>query len=56
MTLQFLNIDYSAKNRFSITIAYIEYKNYSRSLLHIEKCESIWKFQLLWLSDFCWVV
>ena len=34
----------------------LNWKDQSRSLLHIEKNNSVWKFQFLWLNNQCWCV
>jgi len=56
MKFDLLNIEYEPKGWFWLTIANFEYSNQSRSLLHIEKNQGMWKFQLLWLANNCWIV
>lgn len=56
MKFDLLNIEYEPQGWFWITIANIEYGEQSRSLLHIEKNGNMWKFQLLWLANNCWIV
>ena len=53
MKFDLLNIEYEPQGWFWLTIANIEFDEQSRSLLHIERNQGIWKFQLLWLSNNC---
>ena len=56
MKLDLLNIEYEPQGWFWLTIAYLEFGEQSRSLLHIEKNNGVWKFQLLWLRNNCWII
>jgi len=56
MKFDLLNIEYEPRRWFWITIAEISYSGQNRSLLHIEKNEGLWKFQLLWLANNCWII
>ena len=56
LTFDLLNIEYEPQGWFWLTIANFEYGNQSRSLLHIEKNQKMWKFQFLWLANNCWIV
>jgi hypothetical protein len=56
MKFDLLNIEYEPKGWFWLTIASIEWGDQCRSLLHIERNQGMWKFQLLWLANDCWIV
>jgi len=56
MKLNLLNIEYEPSGWMWLTIANIEWGDQCRSLLHIEKSGRTWKFQLLWLSNHCWII
>jgi hypothetical protein len=55
MSIELLNIELN-KKWFWITMANVTWKEQSRSLFHIEKYNGVWKFQLLWMPNNCWVV
>lgn len=56
MKFDLLNIEYEPQGWFWLTIANIEWGDQCRSLIHIERNQGIWKFQLLWLANNCWIV
>ena len=56
MTFDLLKIEYRPQGWFWLTIANIEWGDQSRSLLHIERNQEMWIFQLLWLSNNCWII
>jgi hypothetical protein len=40
---------------FWICALSVEWGDQERSLLHIERSGGIWKFQILWTKNGCWV-
>lgn len=38
------------------TLMSFENESGSRSFLHIEHSRDTWKFQLLWLNRYCWII
>jgi hypothetical protein len=51
-----IHIAYAPSAWFWITLLNFDWKDQSRSFLHIEKNNSVWKFQFLWLSNDCWFI
>ena len=56
MQLDLLSIEYEAKAWFWMSVVNVEYGGQDRSLLYIEKNGNVWKFQLLWLTNYCWII
>jgi hypothetical protein len=56
MQLDLLSIEYEAKAWFWMSVVNFEYGYQDRSLLYIEKNGNVWKFQLLWLTNYCWII
>jgi len=51
-----IHVAYEPNAWFWITLLNFDWKDQSRSFLHIEKNNSVWKFQFLWLSNDCWFI
>jgi hypothetical protein len=56
MQLDLLSIEYEPKAWFWLSVVNVEYGGQDRSLLYIEKNGNVWKFQLLWLTNYCWII
>jgi hypothetical protein len=56
MKLDLLSIEYEPQAWFWLSIVNVEYGDQDRSLLYIEKNGNVWKFQLLWLTNYCWII
>jgi hypothetical protein len=56
MKLDLLSIEYEPQAWFWLSIVNVEYGYQDRSLLYIEKNGNVWKFQLLWLTNYCWII
>ena len=51
-----LEISHQPKYHFWVTILNFEIGDQQRSFTHIEKSQGVWKFQLLWLNNRCWIL
>ena len=56
MQLDLLSIEYEPQAWFWLSVVNVEYGGQDRSLLYIEKNGNVWKFQLLWLTNNCWII
>lgn len=56
MRLNMFELNLWNEGAFWITLFEIEWADQDRSLLHIERNQGCWKFQLLWLKNKCWVI
>jgi hypothetical protein len=56
MKLDLLSIEYEPQAWFWLSVVNVEYGDQDRSLLYIEKNGNVWKFQLLWLTNYCWII
>lgn len=56
MSFQLVIADtYWSKSQSYFTLFAFDVNDSCRSLLHIERDMGLWKFQLLWLSNKCWL-
>lgn len=56
MAFKLLEVDYCKGAWFWITILSIEFGDQCRSLLHVENQNSVWKLQILWINNNCWLL